>query len=302
MDLLSFVLAVTLLLRSACAESEGGIQAQCLNNMEVQFKPAHFSCMSCDVTTCGGQYLICDPAKCLGKMLMQECWCKQAPGAAPSQALKDLSGAAASFGGAAGGDGTLRFHCDENCMGGACDTAGLQCRKREEVCDPWWLCSDEPPAALTQLSSTDSLQEHSEAGSKHVLQRGLWQQQHHRGHLRSSGSRALQTASAVAPQRQYNFQAASFECDTAFVPLPVENPVTHKLEPPGIIVFDKRACSGSLLTNKCVCWDNYKYLLGKDPLASEFMCDNSCTAGPCGGRTCALHQPPPLLLSDKADV
>mmetsp|Transcript_52857 Transcript_52857/g.123690 ORF Transcript_52857/g.123690 Transcript_52857/m.123690 type:complete len:312 (+) Transcript_52857:109-1044(+) len=262
------------------------VATECFNDMEVAFKPAHFSCTSCDVTSCDGQHLICDLAQCTGQMLMEECWCTQDPSATTSPAVKLLFSAAAGLG--ASSDGVIRVHCDENCLGGACDTAGLQCRKKAEACQPWWLCSEEPPVpSLLEVSSSQLVQNH---GRDHAL-RGL------RHRLRRKVLRAEELSS-----RQYNFQPASFKCDTAFIPPMVEEAVTHKLKPAGVIVLDKRACSGSVLQTKCVCWDNHRYLLGEDPFASDFLCDASCQIGVCGGRTCALHAPLPLQPSDTAEV
>jgi hypothetical protein len=92
----------------------------------------------------------------------------------------------------------------------------------------------------------------------------------------------------------FKFGTGSFVCESAFVPPPDEDPVTLAESPPGFIVFDKASCTGEYFKKKCFCYDKFLYLRGKDPKTSELECDDSCSQGPCGGKTCATVSPPPL--------
>jgi len=90
------------------------------------------------------------------------------------------------------------------------------------------------------------------------------------------------------------FQPGRFVCESAALPPKVQNPNSYLWIDRGYMIFDRFSCRGSLFNYKCFCWDNFQYLQGKDPLTSEFTCDDSCTWGQCEGRTCGKGPPPPL--------
>jgi len=91
-----------------------------------------------------------------------------------------------------------------------------------------------------------------------------------------------------------SFQAGRFTCEAAALPPKVQNPNSYLWVDRGYMVFDRFSCRGSLFNYKCMCWDNFLYLQGKDPKTSEFQCDDTCNWGQCEGRTCGKGPPPPL--------
>merc|ERR1719277_1112284 len=84
---------------------------------------------------------------------------------------------------------------------------------------------------------------------------------------------------------------ARFTCTSAAMPPKVQDPGTFFEVNRGYIVFDKASCQGSTFETTCYCWDNFLRLSGDDPIASEMMCDTSCSLGPCDGRTCSSNPP-----------
>lgn len=90
------------------------------------------------------------------------------------------------------------------------------------------------------------------------------------------------------------FESGRFTCEAAALPPKVQNPDSYLWVDRGYMIFDRFSCRGSLFKYKCYCWDNFLYLQGKDPLTSEFQCDDTCNWGMCEGKTCGKGPPPPL--------
>jgi len=104
------------------------------------------------------------------------------------------------------------------------------------------------------------------------------------------------------------FQTGRFVCESAALPPKVQNPTTFLWDDRGYIVLDRFACRGSLFNHRCLCWDNFLLLQGKDPKESEFMCDSTCTWGQCEGKFCSksgaptLAPPPPPVFLDPIEA
>jgi len=109
---------------------------------DVDFKPGHFTCMSCDVGTCAGCDIICDLSQCLGEFYEQECWCRKDTDVKLKKPLWWFREYDSKF---LTHDTVYQMFCDKNCGGGICDTKGLMCKKREDGCKPWWWCNSPPP-------------------------------------------------------------------------------------------------------------------------------------------------------------
>lgn len=244
----------------------------------VELKPAHFTCMSCDVTTCSGNFVLCDVSKCIGKFYSQECWCQTERTIEISQPMWRFNQAKSEYEPKAG---MQRFLCDDNCNGGVCDTESLKCLKREEACQPWWWCNSPPPNEPPrdpdqEFKSMSFLQQHDMHKDQHQVK---------------AAGMVKNTANDFGDLK---FQGSRFECASAALPPNVRNEQTYLWENRGYLVFDAAACDGSVFEHQCYCWDNFLYLSGKDPLTSNMLCDNECSWGPCEGKTCATRPPPPL--------
>lgn len=113
-----------------------------MNIYNVDFKPGHFTCLSCDVGTCEGCDIMCDLSQCIGEFYVQECWCQRDQDVRLGKPLWEFREYDANF---IKNDGLMPFFCDAKCGGGICDTAGLQCKRREDACKPWWWCNLSPP-------------------------------------------------------------------------------------------------------------------------------------------------------------
>lgn len=230
------------------------------------FTPAHFTCSSCDVSTCKGcKNVVCDVSKCIGKFFTQECWCTKPLGAGAVD----------------------KIFCDSDCTGGLCNTQGLTCKTRESQCKPWWWCNLPPPkeadsflqtSACAKKESSSSLMERFEKAKAHAL-----------------STSAVEAPAAMKKQiSAFSFQPGSFVCESAMLPQPDEDPVTLAQTPPGFIVLDGNTCQGGYFLKQCFCYDKFKYLRGEDPITSELMCDDGCGLGDCQGKTCGKEPPPPL--------
>jgi len=239
------------------------------------FTPAHFSCTSCDLTSCKGcKNVVCDLAKCTGKFYKQECWCK-----------KPLNPKA------------LKFFCDDDCTGGLCNTGGLTCKSRESSCKPWWWCKLPPPKepdSFLQKTASDQ-----DACGPRESSKSL-NEQLEKARLQLRTSSFLQESnggSSMAIKRQiddFSFSGGQWVCESALLPKPDEDPVTLAQYPAGFVVLDGRTCTGDFFKSKCYCYDKFLYLRGEDPKVSELTCDDKCGLGDCGGKTCGKEPPPPL--------
>jgi hypothetical protein len=175
-------------------------------------------------------------------------------------------------------------------------SAGLKCKTRESACKPWWWCKLPPPKEPEKPDSfLQKMSSHSAACGKHESVLDL----NARFEQAKAEMKALQKhqSSSKAPKKaidDFKFGTGSFVCESAFMPPPDEDPVTLAESPPGFIVFDKASCTGDYFKQTCFCYDKFLYLRGEDPKTTELECDSSCSAGPCGGRTCATVSPPPL--------
>merc|ERR1719456_1487772 len=108
----------------------------------VIFKPGHFTCLKCDPGTCSGCDVICDLSQCLGEFYQQECWCRKDTAFRLKKPLWWFRKYDARF---MTHDSVYQFWCDNDCRGGICETDGLQCKRFEEACKPWWWCNLPPP-------------------------------------------------------------------------------------------------------------------------------------------------------------
>lgn len=233
---------------------------------DVAFKPAHFTCRLCDASICEGCALLCDLKQCVGEFYREECWCEESGRSSSSKIHK--------------------VFCDGDCMGGVCDTLGFRCKKRSAACKPWWWCGPLP-------------------GGQEFLQRGAREQRHSRLRLREKTADTATDRGRVRGlgavnqtiTTELNFQMSRFTCESAALPPQVWDQQHFQYVDRGYIIFDKRACEGSLFNKACYCWDSFLYLSGEDPLTSQMKCDPECKWGGCAGKTCALHPPPPLSQS-----
>jgi len=110
---------------------------------EVNFKPGHFTCLSCDVGTCEGCDIMCDLSLCLGEFYTQECWCMKDSMIQLKKPLWWFREYDAKW---MTHDSVYQFFCDNSCHGSICNTKGIQCKARQEACKPWWWCNLAPPA------------------------------------------------------------------------------------------------------------------------------------------------------------
>lgn len=255
---------------------------------DIEFKPGHFICTKCDVSMCKDCTYMCPLSDCIGEFYTQECWCKK------DYPKNDEE------------KKTMQVFCDADCAGGVCDTGGFTCAKREDACKPWYDCGLPPvageagapgPAPAPAAATAALLQEHSGAKAP-------------RSFLRRAKASFLQSANRrLAEARQegrrgreadgsnpafLNFTTGRFVCGSASMPPKVRDPVTMLWKERGYLAMDAKACEGGAFDHTCFCWDQFKYLKGKDPVISELLCDEGCTFGGCEGKTCGTTTPGPL--------
>mmetsp|Transcript_46239 Transcript_46239/g.100517 ORF Transcript_46239/g.100517 Transcript_46239/m.100517 type:complete len:286 (-) Transcript_46239:150-1007(-) len=246
-----------------------------LQSCSKAFRPGHFTCTSCDAVSCEKCGIVCDLSKCIGQFYDQECWCHD-KGAPDTRAEWQL-----------GPDytwvtpGIQRHMCSRSCTGGGCDDANIQCRKKEDVCEPWWFCGSEPPKERNKQVSLEQigaeLRSHLEKPATRL--RLNFQERRIRrrfgasekAHVREASSQALGSLSFI-PSMLICQNAALLQTDA--------------VAEGNLVVLDPKSCSGSQFSSECFCWDNFKLLRGEDPMTSELMCDSKCGSGPCLGRSC----------------
>jgi hypothetical protein len=265
------------------------------------FKPGHFMCSKCDIGTCPNCNTVCDLASCIGEFYTQECWCRkesQVKLKTPTWWFRQYDSRWLLH------DTVRRTHCDDDCTGGICDMPGLQCKRREEACRPWWWCGLNPPTEEmrekteddwpTGFEYTESMTFLQEAAveAPAFLQRAT-------SEVRRTGSE-VQVSKGDDEQKfeandfgLFSFKLGSWECGRGAFPPKIQDATTYLWNERGYIVFDSPACKGGEFDTKCFCWDNFEYLKGNDPKTSELHCDSGCGLGPCAGNTCASSPPPP---------
>jgi len=263
---------------------------------DIDFKPGHFICMSCDVSACDGcGVALCDLSQCVGEFYQQECWCQESA-TMGATAFLDTGREAKKK------KKMSKAFCDADCTGGVCDTPGFQCRTRQEVCQPWWICGPPPeeeageapaPQGLLQLGRAQHLRQPGGRTSRPRLQLAqlFARTRQHRGGNQGS---LVAGGSEAAATKTLSFRPGRFACGSAALPPELQDPDTMESVPRGYIVLDQSTCEGSLFATSCYCWDNFKYLGGEDPMTSELQCDEGCRWGPCEGSTCSARPPPPL--------
>jgi len=94
------------------------------------------------VGTCASCDIMCDLSQCIGQFYTQECWCRKDLTVRLKKPLWWFREYDANF---MTHESVYQFFCDGQCTGGICDAPGLQCKKREEACKPWWWCNLPPP-------------------------------------------------------------------------------------------------------------------------------------------------------------
>eukprot|EP00425_Heterocapsa_triquetra_P028825 CAMPEP_0195110696 /NCGR_PEP_ID=MMETSP0448-20130528/93648_1 /TAXON_ID=66468 /ORGANISM="Heterocapsa triquestra, Strain CCMP 448" /LENGTH=294 /DNA_ID=CAMNT_0040147419 /DNA_START=95 /DNA_END=976 /DNA_ORIENTATION=- len=257
----SALLQANATVRTARAHAGGAShQEKADGKYEVDYTPGHFICNKCDASACKDCSILCDLRSCIGEFYTQECWCNRE--SMPGQ--------------------ETRLLCDPTCSGGLCDAQGQTCARREDACKPWWWCGAPPPKAFLQRGSSQ----------KRLLAQG----QAAAGSRRSGTGSLAQVASQAADAgglAGLSFRPSKFVCRSGALPPKVRDPATFLWVHQGYIVLDQNTCEGDTLSSQCYCWDNFRNLMGKDPLTSEFMCDSECGLGPCEGRACGRRPPEP---------
>lgn len=266
----------------------------------LEFKSGHFVCSKCDTGSCPSCNTVCDLASCMGEFYTQECWCRkdsQVKLETPEYWFRQYDARFLLH------DTVKRGFCDEECSGGICDMPGLQCKRREEACKPWWWCNLDPPAStptpdkwptgFEYTTSMTFLQETSEEEPETTqpeeepaaafLQRST-------AHVRRSGDSPEFEENDYG---KFTYETGSWECGQAGLPPKVQDPKTFLWKDRGYIVFDSTSCQGGAFDHKCFCYDEFEYLKGNDPKTSELHCNAECTLGPCSGNTCGSSPPPP---------
>lgn len=267
----------------------------------VTYTPGEFTCMACDVTTCPDCGYMCDIAQCVGKFFSQECWCRGGNQDMPTaQEMWTLNKGTNKFVEEAG---VQKFVCDDDCSGGICDEKGLKCEPRAKACKPWWWCGELPPrinfmqkdssrSSRARLRSQSLRSESSDSMNARFLTA--------RSAAKARANATLQSVATAnednvaANYRDLKISAVRYTCGVAALPPKVQDPVSRLWVDRGYVIFEKASCKGASFDQKCYCWDNFKYLQGKDPMTSMMMCDSECSQGSCDGKKCGTEQPPPL--------
>lgn len=291
---------------------------------DVQWHSGHFMCSKCDQSSCPTCDVMCDLSSCMGEFYTQECWCRkesQVKLKTPLWWYREYDARWMVH------DTVKRGFCADDCTGSLCDVDGLQCKKREEACKPWWWCGLEPPkedeaeaqgdwptgfeytssATFLQTARTVRREGSADTEAEGVALDPADKNAELQAAMatRSSASFASfleTTATARATEKpefepndfgKLSFGTGSWNCAQASLPPKIQDASTRLWVDRGYIVFDSAGCQGGAFDNKCFCWDNVKYLKGEDPLTSELMCDSGCGLGPCAGNTCGTSAPPP---------
>jgi hypothetical protein len=256
------------------------------------FKPGHFMCSKCDTGTCPNCNTVCDLSSCVGEFYTQECWCRkesQVKLKTPTWWFRQYDSRWLLH------DTVRRTHCDSDCSGGICDMPGLQCKKREEACRPWWWCGLNPPTEELREKTQDDWPtgfEYTESMTfvqESAVKTPSFLQRESSEVRRSGGDQEFEANDFGL----FSFKLGSWECERAAYPPKIQDATTYLWNERGYIVFDSPACKGGEFDTKCYCWDNFEYLQGNDPKTSELHCDSGCGLGPCAGNTCASSPPPP---------
>jgi len=256
----------------------------------LEFKSGHFICSKCDVGSCPDCNTVCDLKSCMGEFYTQECWCRkdsQVELQTPMYWFRQYDARFLLH------DTVKRGFCDSDCTGGICDMDGLQCKKREDACQPWWWCNLQPPSEIKE-------QDKWPTGFEYTTSMTFLQEEESTAVERSFLQRQEQKVEAQGePEFEKNdfgvfsYKTGSWECGQAGLPPKVQDPVTYLWKDRGYIVFDSPSCKGGEFNHKCYCWDEFEYLKGNDPKTSELHCDAGCGLGPCAGNKCASSPPPP---------
>jgi len=236
----------------------------------VDFKPAHFTCLSCDVKTCEANNVVCDVSQCVGQFYENECWCRKDTTARLQTPLWQFRKFDSRF---LVDDSVHRFFCDNKCQGGVCDVKGIQCKPRAEACSPWWWCNLPPPKEAQNNRKWPS----DEFRETFLQKKAMTERKFEKNDYDT-----------------FQFKNGRWTCQNASLPPKIQDSTTYLWKNRGYIVFDRSSCEGSSFDHQCFCWDNVRYLRGEDALVSAFQCDTKCSYGICEGRTCGQQPPPPL--------
>eukprot|EP00397_Hematodinium_sp_SG-2012_P051810 GEMP01060939.1.p1 GENE.GEMP01060939.1~~GEMP01060939.1.p1 ORF type:complete len:343 (+),score=81.78 GEMP01060939.1:78-1106(+) len=244
----------------------------------VDFKPADFTCLKCDVKTCEACDVVCDLSMCIGRFYEHECWCRKDTAVRLNTPLWQFRKFDSRF---LIDDSVHRFFCDDKCGEGACGIKGLQCRPRAEACQPWWWCNLPPPRKQEKAEwPTDEFRET-------FLQKQTFLR---KNSVKNTGERKFEKNDYDA----FNFTRGRWVCSSASYPPKIMAPTTYLWQDRGYIVFDGHSCEGATFEHQCYCWDEFKYLKRENAHIGAFTCDDKCMFGTCEGRTCGDHPPPPL--------
>mmetsp|Transcript_39293 Transcript_39293/g.94494 ORF Transcript_39293/g.94494 Transcript_39293/m.94494 type:complete len:382 (+) Transcript_39293:138-1283(+) len=266
---------------------------------DINFSPGHWTCSKCDSKACKNCNVVCDLRSCMGEFYSQECWCRKKSELKIDRPLWKFRSEDGQF----LEESVARFFCDKNCAGAQCDIEGLQCMKREEACRPWWWCQGlEPPkeAQPAKPGWGDGMA-FSALQANATVKRSLLKQ-HPAPSEEAPPAALLQTEHAVALSdpaepndfKAFNFENGVFTCGEGGLPPRIKNPTSMMWEDRGYIIFEGQSCTTIAPSRtKCFCWNEFLRIQGKDPLMSEFMCNEDCTTGPCAGNTCSVEKPGP---------
>lgn len=242
----------------------------------VDFKPADFTCLKCDVKTCETCNVVCDLSMCVGKFYEHECWCRKDTSVRLETPLWQFRDFDSRF---LVDDSVHRFFCDKKCGQGVCGLKGIQCMSREEACHPWWWCNLPPPKEEQKTEwPTDQYREtfmQKESFLHKVMKKS-------------------KTQFEKNDLDAFKFKNGRWVCDSAALPPKIQDSTTYLWKDRGYIVFEGHSCKGMTFEHQCYCWDEFKYLRGDDANVGAFKCDDKCLFGSCEGQTCGDKPPPPL--------
>lgn len=256
----------------------------------IAFKAGHFTCSKCDPGACPSCNTMCDITSCMGEFYTQECWCRkesQVKLKTPEWWFRQYDARFLTH------ETVKRTFCDDDCTGGVCDIDRLQCKRREEACQPWWWCNLDPPKEPVELDGWPTGFEYTESMTFLQTERKA---------SMSDLNKALVEAKAEATKKVeveandinlFSFGTGSWECGLASLPPKIQDGTSYAWVDRGYLVFDSKSCKGGAFNQKCYCWDEVRQLKGIDPKTSELMCDSGCELGNCAGNTCSSKPPPP---------